>query len=70
MIGVRLAAASALVGACAAAIACSSGTTPDCSDAQCLVVQEVTEAGDEGVADARALDAAPADGADAHHARD
>jgi hypothetical protein len=66
MIAVRLAVASALIGACAAATACSSGTTADCSDAQCLVVQEVSDAGDEGVADAPAS----TDGADAHHAGD
>jgi len=43
----RLATAVGLVSACATA-ACTSGTTPDCSDAQCLPVIEVFEAGGEG----------------------
>jgi len=34
--------------ACGLATACTDGTTPDCSDAQCLVVSVVPEAGDAG----------------------
>ena len=45
----RLGLAAALAAACAAAQGCTDGTTPDCSDAQCLVVS-VVEAGGDGVA--------------------
>jgi hypothetical protein len=53
--GLSLAAGLAVVCAVAAvAQACTDGTTPDCSDAQCLVVS-VVEAGPDGAAgDARA----------------
>ncbi len=48
MNGRRLVTAAGLVGACAAA-ACTSGTTPDCSeDAQCSPVIEVFDGGDAG----------------------
>jgi hypothetical protein len=48
MNGRRLVTAVGLVGACAAA-ACTSGTTPDCSeDAQCSPVLEVFDGGDAG----------------------
>jgi hypothetical protein len=72
--GRRLATAVALVSACAAA-ACTSGTTPDCSDAQCLPVIEVEGGGEAGgPADASAGDTghAAADGSlsDASNERD
>lgn len=45
MRGRRLVAAGALFWACAAA-ACTSGTTPDCSDAQCGTVVSPGDGGD------------------------
>jgi hypothetical protein len=39
--------------ACLGALGCTDGTTPDCSDAQCLVVS-VVEAGNDGAVDAEA----------------
>jgi hypothetical protein len=39
--------------ACPGALGCTDGTTPDCSDAQCLVVS-VVEAGNDGAVDAEA----------------
>ena len=60
----RLRLAAGLAAACAIAQGCTDGTTPDCSDAQCLVVS-VVEAGGDGAADGSADDAddSAADGA-------
>jgi hypothetical protein len=53
--------ATVLLAACAlGAVACTDGTTPDCSDAQCQVLVEEAAAGDAG-ADAAASDGAGAD---------
>jgi hypothetical protein len=56
-----LLAASALAG-----VACTDGTTPDCSDAQCQVLVEEAAAGDAGAeaatGDDGGADAASADG--------
>ena len=54
MRGRRLVAAGALFSACAAA-ACTNGTTPDCSDAQCGTVVSLSDGGDA----ARSSDAPP-----------
>lgn len=67
--GVRTAAFVALVGVlglCGATAACTDGTTPDCSDAQCLVVGEVSETGAGPDAGESGADAASSeDGSDA-----
>ena len=74
----RLSLAAGLAAACgvaAVAQACTDGTTPDCSDAQCLPVIEVEGGGEAGApADASAGDTghAAADGSlsDASNERD
>jgi hypothetical protein len=67
----RLRLAATLVAAAALAPACTDGTTPDCSDAQCLIPSVVDDATDEGDApeDAQAAEAGDAMGSsDAHDA--
>ena len=54
----RLSLATALAAACAIAQGCTDGTTPDCSDAQCLVVSVVEAGGDGAPPDGGADDAA------------
>ena len=60
----RLRLAATLVATAALAPACTDGTTPDCSDAQCLIPSVVEDASDEGDApgDAQAAEAGDAMG--------
>jgi hypothetical protein len=60
----RLRLAATLVAAAALAPACTDGTTPDCSDAQCLIPSVLGDATEEGEApgDAQAAEAGDAMG--------
>jgi hypothetical protein len=68
--GTRLRLAAALVAAGALAPACTQGTTPDCSDAQCLIPSALSDATEESDAPAEAEAAADAGAGDAADATD